>query len=177
MSLLPAIAPDRLSLRPHHLINNQWMLLAAGDFAAGTWNAMTVAWGSFGTMWGLPFAQVVVRPQRYTREFMDAYDTFTLTAYPKAFHAALEVMGSRSGRQGDKAAASGLTPVAAEHVAAPAFAEAELVLECRKLYAQRMTPEAILDDRAKRCYPQADYHHIYFGEIVCARGVAAYAAG
>jgi len=177
MPSLPAIAPDRLTVRPHHLFNNQWLLLAAGDFATGAWNAMTVAWGSLGTMWGLPFAQVVVRPQRYTREFLDASDTFTLTAYPKAYHAALEIMGSRSGRQGNKAVAAGLTPVACERVAAPAFEEAELVLECRKLFMQRMSPEALLDERARRCYPQADYHHVYFGEIVCARGVPAYAAG
>ena len=62
-------------------------------------------------------------------------------------------------------------------VAAPAFEEAELVLECRKLFMQRMSTESLLDERARRCYPQADYHHVYFGEIVCARGVPAYAAG
>lgn len=175
--VLQPISPAHLAVRPHQLFNTQWLLLAAGDYPAGAWNAMTIAWGSLGTMWGLPFAQVVVRPQRYTREFMDAYGTFTLTAFPKAYHAALETMGSRSGRKGDKAAAAGLTPVASEKVAAPAFAEAELVIECRKLFAQDMTREAFLDERAVACYPNADYHRIYYGEIVSVRGTTLYAAG
>jgi flavin reductase (DIM6/NTAB) family NADH-FMN oxidoreductase RutF len=174
---LETIAPDRFRLCPHHLLNTQWLLLAAGDFAQGRWNAMTIAWGAFGTMWGLPFAQVVVRPQRYTREFLEAFDTFTLTAFPKAYRAALETMGSRSGRQGNKAAAAGLTPVAATQVAAPVFQEAELAVECRKLFAQDMTPAALLDPRAAACYPSADYHRVYYGEIVAVRGESKYAAG
>ena len=173
---LSPIAPDRLVVRPHYLFNTQWMLLAAGEYPVGNWNAMTIAWGSLGTMWGMPFAQVVVRPQRYTREFMDAFDTFTLTVFPRAFHAALETMGARSGRQGDKAFAAGLTPMAAEKVSAPVFEEAELVLECRKLFAQDMTPEAFVDPRAAGCYPQGDYHRSYYGEIVAARGTPQYAA-
>ena len=174
MQELKQIAPDRLAVSPHRLFNNQWLLLAAGDLSIGRWNAMTISWGSLGTMWGLPFAQVVVRPQRYTHEFMEKFDSFTLCVFPRASRAALEVMGSRSGRQGCKAQAAGLTPVAAAQVAAPAFAEAELILECRKLFMQSMTPAALLDERARRCYPQADYHDMYFGEIVNIRGIPAY---
>jgi len=174
---LQPIAPNKLALRPHHDLNDRWMLLAAGDYAAGEWNAMTISWGAFGTIWGLPYAQVNVRPQRYTFEFMEAHESFTLCAFPARFRTALEIMGSRSGRQGDKAAAAGLTPLAAKAVAAPVFAEAELVLECRKLYSQPMTLDGMLDARARNCYKQSDLHTIYYGEIVEARGVAAYVAG
>ncbi len=176
MQELKQIAPAKLNVAPHQLFNSQWLLLAAGDFSIDRWNAMTISWGSLGTMWGLPFAQVVVRPQRYTHEFMENFDSFTLSVFPRAYRAALEVMGSRSGRQGGKAQAAGITPVAAEQVAAPVFAEAELVLECRKLFVQRMTPDALRDERARRCYPQDDYHDVYFGEIVNIRGIPAYEA-
>ena len=104
------IPVNDLSVRSHHLWAEQWMLLTAGDFAAGKFNTMTVAWGSLGTMWAKPFAQVVVRPSRYTRGFMEAYDSFTLSAFPEEQREALNLLGTRSGRDGDKIAASGLTP-------------------------------------------------------------------
>ena len=103
---------DDFRARVHHLWADQWLLLTSGDFAAGHFNAMTVAWGSLGVMWGKPFAQVVVRPVRYTYEFMERYDTFTLCAFAKAHRSQLSLLGSRSGRDGNKIAASGLTPVA-----------------------------------------------------------------
>ena len=174
MSKLHPIDPSDLRLRPHHLWSRQWLLLAAGDFAARDFNAMTVGWGSIGTMWGKPFAQVVVRPTRHTRGFIDRHDTFTLCAFPERCRPALQLLGSISGRDGDKIAASGLTPVAAERVAAPVFAEAELSIECRKLYAQEMDPADFLDDGIAKLYPARDYHRIYFGEIVALRGTDAY---
>jgi hypothetical protein len=115
------------------LFEVQWMLLTSGDFDAGKFNSMTISWGSMGVMWGRPFAQVVVRPVRYTYQFMETYDTFTLTAFPRQYHKALSLLGTASGRDGDKIAQSGLTPVASSCVAAPGFAEAELVIECRKI--------------------------------------------
>lgn len=170
------IPPDELVLRPHALWGRQWLLLAAGDFAAKRYNCMTVAWGSLGTMWNRPFAQVVVRPTRYTYEFMAAYDTFTLCAFPEALRPALQLLGSRSGRDGDKIAAAGLTPVAASRVAAPAFAEAELVLECRRLYWQDLDPSHWCDPAIEDQYPQRDYHRVTFGEILAVRGTEAHRA-
>jgi len=150
------------------------MLLTAGDFGAGKFNTMAVGWGSLGTMWGKPFAQVVVRPGRYTREFMEEYDTFTLCAFPEEYRKAVELLGTRSGRDVDKIAESGLTPVAASTVAAPGFAEAELVIECQKIYWQDMDPGNFLDPGIQGNYPQKDYHRIYFGEIVAVSGADAY---
>ena len=72
---------DDLQVRTHHLWNKQWLLLTAGDFEAGRFNSMTIGWGSLGTMWGRPFAQVVVRPTRYTYEFMEKYDSFTVRVF------------------------------------------------------------------------------------------------
>ncbi len=160
-----------LQVRSHHLWATQWMLLTAGDFTQKRFNCMTVAWGSMGTMWGKPFAQVVVRPSRYTFEFMEEYDTFTLCAFPEEQRKALQLLGIKSGRDGDKIAESGLTPEAATVVTAPCYAEAELVIECRKIYWQDMDAANFLDPAIERNYPQQDYHRIYFGEMVAVTGV------
>ncbi|NQT40714.1 MAG: flavin reductase, partial [Planctomycetes bacterium] len=135
-----SIPLDQLQARVHDLWANQWLLLTAGDFSTGHFNTMTVGWGSLGTMWGKPFAQVVVRPVRYTFEFIEQYDTFTLCAFGPSHRPALQLLGTRSGRDGDKIADAGLTPTASTEIAAPGFAEAELTLQCRKIYWDDMKP-------------------------------------
>ena len=167
---MKAIPVADLVCRPHHLWSQQWLLLTAGDFRSGAFNAMTVGWGSLGTMWGRPFVQVVVRPGRHTRKFIDARDSFTLCAFPERYRQALQLLGTRSGREGDKLAAAGLTPVASQQVAAPGYAEAELSVECRKMYEQEMDPAGFLDASIEKQYPARDYHRIYFGEILAVYG-------
>lgn len=152
----------------------QWLLLSSGDFQTGHFNTMTVAWGSFGTMWKKPFVQVVVRPTRYTYEFMNSYDAFTLCAFPKQYQQDLLLLGSKSGRDGDKIAETALTPIAASQVAAPGFAEAELIVECRKIYWDDFEPGQFLDPSIESNYPQKDYHRVYFGEIVSITGKDTY---
>lgn len=166
----------QLKVQPHPLFHTQWALLTAGDFAAGHFNAMTIGWGALGTMWSKPFAFVAVRHSRYTYEFMEQYDTFTLSVFPSEHHAALSLLGSRSGREGDKIAAAGLTPEAAQIVAAPAFSEAEIVLECQKMYANDLDPALFLSESIQKHYPHQDYHRIYYGEIVSASAAEAYVA-
>lgn len=167
---MQTILAHQLACNPFFLFDRQWMLLTAGDFKAGDFNCMTVSWGSLGILWGRPFAQVVVRPTRYTHEFMQKYDTFTLCAFPLAHRDALQILGSRSGRDADKIAESGLTPIAAEMVDAPGFSQAELVFECRKMYFDDIRKQHFLDPDIDRNYPQKDYHTIYYGEIVNLRG-------
>jgi len=163
---LQPIPFDEFAVKPFHVWTDRWLLLTAGDFAAGRYNAMTVGWGSLGVMWGRPFAQVVVRPVRHTYQFTEQYDTFTLCAFPEQYRSALALLGSRSGRDGDKIAAAGLTPIASTQVAAPSFAEADLIIECRKIYWADFTPAHFLDPEIEANYPQKDYHRSYFGEIL-----------
>ncbi len=163
-----------LCLRPVHLLERNWMLLAAGDLAAGQYNAMTVSWGFFGNIWNIPCALVPVRPSRYTFGFLQKYPTFTLSALPPAFHDLLDLVGSRSGRNGDKIAAAGLTPQPSLEVAAPSFAEAELVLECRRLYWDDLEKERMVDSRLLSFYQADDIHRMFIGEILAAAGTAAY---
>ena len=165
---------EQLSVQPYTLWDKQWFVLAAGDFTARQFNAMTVSWGFLGVMWDKMIAQVVVRPHRYTFEFIEKYPTYTLNTFAPAFRPALNLLGSRSGRDGDKIADSGLTPQRAAKVAAPCFEQAELVLECRKLYWQDIDPTHFLDPQLDRNYPRKDYHRAFYGEIVAAAGVPAY---
>jgi flavin reductase (DIM6/NTAB) family NADH-FMN oxidoreductase RutF len=167
---------DDLLARAHYLWAKQWLLLTAGDFESGHFNTMTVGWGSIGTMWGRPFAQVVVRPVRYTYSFMERYDTFTLCVFSETYRGAVNLLGTKSGRDGDKIAQAGLTPIPSERVAAPGFAEAELVLECRKIYWDDMDPAHFLDPRIEGNYPQKDYHRIYYGQILAIFGDTLYQA-
>ncbi len=168
------IAFEDFSVRTHQLWLKQWLLLTAGDFEAGRYNTMTVGWGSFGTMWNKPFAQVVVRPGRHTFGFMEKYDTFTLTAFPETAREALKLLGSASGKDGDKIAQAHLTPEASTRIAAPAFAEADLVVECKKIYWDDMKPDQFQTPAIEKFYPENDYHRIYFGEILAISGADRY---
>ncbi len=160
------IPPMDLALRPFQQWDKGWFALTAGDFAAGKFNAMTVSWGSLGIMWGRPFAQVVVRPTRFTHRFTEEYGDFTLCAFPERYRKALNILGSQSGRDGDKIAAAGLTPVASRFVASPAFDEAELIFECRKIYTSKIDPVGFMDSTIDANYSGGDYHRVYFGQVL-----------
>jgi len=160
------IAPMDLALHPFHQWDKGWFALTAGDFSAQKFNAMTVSWGSLGIMWNRPFAQAVVRPTRFTYGFTEAFDNFTLCAFPEQYRKALNILGSRSGRDGDKIAAAGLTPVASQFVSSPAFAEAELVFECRKIYVGKIDPSGFQDAAIDGNYSGGDYHQVYFGQVL-----------
>jgi flavin reductase (DIM6/NTAB) family NADH-FMN oxidoreductase RutF len=166
-----SISFDNLLTKTHDLWAHQYFLLTSGDFTKSHFNTMTVAWGSLGYLWEKPFAQVFVRPQRYTYEFMEQYPTFTLCAFPQSYREALEMLGTQSGRDGDKIAESRLTPIASQKVAAPSFAEAELIIECRKIYWQDLDSTHFLDSKIHKNYAMKDYHRIYFGEVVAIEGM------
>jgi len=169
MSLI-TIPADKFIVNNVDLWANKWMLLTAGDLEKDSFNTMTVAWGSLGVIWNKPFAQVVVRPTRYTYNFMEQFDTFTLCAFPEKYRKALNLLGTKSGRDGDKIAESGLQPLASSKVAAPAFAEAELIIECRKIYWSDFDPDHFHDPSININYPLRDYHRVYFGEIITILG-------
>ena len=142
-------------------ISEEWMLITAGDEKA--YNMMTASWGFVGQMWGKRGAVAAIRPNRYTKEFVDKCDTFTLSFYgdeaKKTIHS---VCGNQSGRDIDKAAACGLTPVFSD--GGVYFDNARLVLVCKKLYVSEMDPEKIIDKSIEKWYDN-DYHVFYIGEI------------
>jgi flavin reductase (DIM6/NTAB) family NADH-FMN oxidoreductase RutF len=165
------IAIDDFSIKPIHQFDKGWFLLTAGDLAGKVFNAMTVSWGGIGYIWRRPIVQVVVRPTRYTYQFMEEYDSFTLCAFPEDNRDALSLLGSKSGRNGDKILESGLTPIASQKVAVPGYAEAELIIECRKIYWGDIDPQHFLSADIHQNYHLKDYHRFYFGEILHLEGV------
>ena len=124
------------------LIGDRWMLITAGT--AERCNTMTASWGGLGVLWGAPAATIYLRPQRYTKEFVDREEYFTLAFFGEEQRKALTLCGSKSGREVDKVAECGFT-VAAGEGNAPYFEQAELVLVCRKLFRQAMDESCFLD--------------------------------
>ncbi len=172
MEILQNIPPLEFLTRINHLFDKQWFLLTCGDLEKQHFNTMTISWGSLGIMWNKPFAMVVVRPTRHTYGFMNQYEDFTLSAFPQKYRRDLSLLGSVSGRDTDKIAQTGLHPAASEIVRSPAFEEAELILECKKIYWDDMKPENFLDPSIFKHYKKNDEHRIYFGEVLNIQGVS-----
>lgn len=159
-----------LTVKAHTIWNETWFLLTCGDFSINKFNTMTVSWGSIGILWNKPIVQVVVRPSRFTHEFMQAYPDFSLCALPEKHRKALQLLGSTSGRDRDKVTDSGLTACRGSLIQSPCFAEAKLVIECRKIYTDLFDPQNFLDPAIEKHYPGADYHQVYIGEVLTIRG-------
>ena len=167
---IQTIAPKDLSVKIHSLWDKGWFLLSAGSFTEGKFNCMTISWGWMGNIWNKPVVQVLVRPTRYTYGFMESNPDFTICAFPNQYRKALNLLGAKSGRDGDKVKESGLTPCKSSVVTAPSYIEANLVIECRKIYTDVIKPQGFIDGSIESHYPLADYHKIYYGEILTLRG-------
>ena len=139
-------------------------LLAAGNKKHS--NAMTIGWGGIGTLWGKPALTVYVAEKRYTKKIIDDSEYFTVMAFDDEHKNVLQYMGTKSGRDGDKAKALGLHT---EYTAngAPYYTEAKMVIECKIMYA------APLDQKGHKDVPKKFYnrfnagiHTMYIGEVV-----------
>jgi flavin reductase (DIM6/NTAB) family NADH-FMN oxidoreductase RutF len=159
------VDPTRLTLRPFELLDLEWALLVTG---ATRPNLMTVSWGGFGTLWQRPVATVYVRPTRFTHGLLEAHPEFTLNFLPNGYHEALDFCGTRSGRDLDKWSATGLGQHPSERVAVPRVVQAHLALECRVLATVDVDPKRFLDAEIQDLYPRADYHRVFFGEVLAA---------
>jgi flavin reductase (DIM6/NTAB) family NADH-FMN oxidoreductase RutF len=132
----------------------------------GKVNTMTAGWGGLGVMWGSNVVYVVVRDSRYTKEFMDASDTFSLTFFDREhYHSTLKFLGCVSGRDEDKIKEARLTLQHEKGI--PFFDEGNLVILCRKLSVTPILPQQFTDKEIdKKWYADKDYHSLYIGEIV-----------
>lgn len=154
---------EELSFNPFEKIGKQWMLITAGD--ENKCNTMTASWGGVGIMWGKNVVTAYIRPQRYTKEFVDNNDEFTISFLPEENRKALNVCGTVSGRdRKDKWKEAGLHPYYTDSTAA--VEEAEMIFVCRKLYHQEMYPECFVAEECDtKWYPEHDYHTMYIAEI------------
>lgn len=162
MDEFKTITADQFRKNPFQLIGKDWMLITAGNEEKV--NTMTASWGGLGVMYGKNVAFVVIRPQRYTKEFVDREETFSLSFFDKEYRKTLNYLGTVSGRNEDKIAKSGLTLV--RHEATPYFDEAELVLLCRKLFRQPLSTDGLLEEKLNTTwYRNGDYHTLYIAEV------------
>ena len=148
------------------LIGKEWMLITAGD--KERFNTMTASWGGVGYLWNRPVAFVFVRPERYTYEFIERRDAFTLSFLGPEHREAYRICGSKSGRDTDKIAEAGLTPLPTES-GNMTFAQSRLTLECRTLYAEMLNEKLFVDPTVYPKWYGAAHggdHKMYIAEIL-----------
>lgn len=156
------MSPIQINENVFKLIGSDWMLITAETDKMV--NTMTASWGGFGVLWNVSVAYVVIRPQRYTKKFIDNSDSFSLSFFDNSCKRQLSYLGSVSGRDEDKIAVSKLTVVHGE--SAPYFKEAELVVICKKLFGQPLSESGFIDKSiVGKFYPNSDFHTLYIGEI------------
>lgn len=157
------IKAEELTMNPFTKIGKEWLLITAGN--EEKCNTMTASWGSMGVMWGKNAVTIYIRPQRYTKEFVDREESFTISVLPEQYRKALNYCGTVSGKGIDKIKEAGLTPCFVEGTAG--IAEAEMVMVCRKMYHDDIKPECF-DETANdgKWYPEKDYHTMYIAEVV-----------
>ena len=143
-------------------IDKQWMLISATDGERA--NTMTASWGAMGILWHKPVAICFIRPQRYTYQFTEKSDYLSLAFLGEEYRDALVFCGRNSGRDGDKFERSGLTCAYTES-GVPYPEEAQMVMICRKLYADDMKKSAFIDTDMFKHYPIDDFHRVYICEI------------
>ena len=141
--------------------DKEWALLTAGK--KDDFNTMTVSWGGLGTLWGKDVVTIYVRTSRYTHEYVDNNDYFTLAFFPEKYKSILGVLGSKSGREMDKMHESGLTAVEIED--GVTFSEATMTFRCKKLYKQTMDIESMPTDIAEKFYENDAMHDMYIAEV------------
>jgi flavin reductase (DIM6/NTAB) family NADH-FMN oxidoreductase RutF len=156
------INPNELTENVFKLIGEDWTLITAGK--QDDFNTMTASWGGMGVLWHKPVTTVYIRPTRYTNEFVDKNEIFTLSFFEDKYRDALTICGTISGRDEDKTAIVGLhgEPLPDGGLS---YREARLAISCRKMYQDTFKPENFLDSGIERNYPKKDYHNIYIGEI------------
>lgn len=161
MNNFKEISSKELAFTPFDM-KDEWMLVTAEK--DGKVNTMTASWGGFGVMWNKEVAFIVIRPQRYTKEFVDSADSFSLTFFDKSYLKKLAYLGKASGRDENKIEKAELTITHDGDV--PFFEEAHTAIFAKKLYVQRMGGEHFLDrEIIPRWFPENDFHFLYIAEI------------
>ncbi|MEG0823501.1 MAG: flavin reductase [Erysipelotrichaceae bacterium] len=149
-------------MNPFEMIGKQWMLVTAKN--NDKVNTMTASWGGLGVMWGKEVAFVVIRPQRYTKEFIDASNELSLSFYKEEYRKALSYFGSVSGKDEDKINKMGFHTLYKDGI--PYFEEAETILFGKVLYKQPMEAKFLIEqDIDSKWYSNHDYHELYIVEI------------
>ena len=151
-----------IDLNPFTKFNNEWALISTGN--KSKYNTMTVSWGGLGVFWHKQVAMIFIRESRYTKEFLDSGDLFSISFLDEEYRDALKLCGEKSGRDVDKFAEAGLTPCFRHNIPYPD--EANLVLLCNKLIAVPLTEDLIPKKAMDKFYADKDMHTMYLAEII-----------
>mgnify|MGYP000788837680 CR=1 FL=1 len=143
------------------MISDDWMLITAGDESG--WNTMTASWGGLGEIWGKDAAFAFIRPQRYTLGFVEKSGLFTLSFFGGKYKDEMKICGSKSGRDIDKSAETGLKPVFIDSTTG--IEQAEVIMVCRTMAVQQIDPEGFIDPSVMKWYPENDFHKVFIGAI------------
>ena len=144
------------------------LLLGSYD-AQGQPNAMAIGWGTIGSVWSMPLWVVLVRPSRYTYQCIEHSGGFTVNVPGADLAEAVEICGTRSGRDGDKLADAHLTAERGANVLAPTLAERPIVYECRVVHRNDVVPDQLVKELMDGPYANGDYHRVYYGRILSAK--------
>lgn len=156
------VSVDTLNLNPFKSISKDWLLVTSGN--EEKFNTMTVSWGGLGFIWNKNVAFTFIRPQRYTFEFMEKNEYYTLSFLGCEDKDILKYCGKFSGRDVDKIKETGLVPIFENDYTY--FDQSKLVFVCNKIYTDNIDPKNFLVEEIEKNYPQKDYHKIFVGEIV-----------
>lgn len=159
------ISPDKLNENAIKLIAEDWMLISAGKI--DNYNNMTASWGGLGNLWNKPVAFIFVRPPRYTYKFIEQNEYFTICFFEEKYRSILQLAGSKSGREINKMKDLGITVIESKNKSV-FYAEAKIVIECKKIYFQDINPDNFLSGNIIKHYPKRDFHRMYVGEIISA---------
>ncbi len=144
------------------LIGKDYMLVTAGNNESN--NCLTASWGGMGYLWNKPVATIYIRPQRYTKEFIEREEYFTLSFFDESYKKMFAYCGSKSGRDVNKVKECNLTTFETKN-GSIAYTEARLVIECKKVFAAPFEEKNFIDKSLLSNYTAKDYHIQYIGEI------------
>lgn len=163
MHTFEQIPIDLIELNPFTKIGQEWALVTAGTKTAV--NTMTISWGGMGVLWGKNVAFVFVRDSRYTKEFLDKNEFFSISFLSEKYRAALKYCGSHTGRSKNKIEQAGLTLAFRHNI--PYIDEGNFVLLCEKMSATRITETSFcLPEIKEKWYSDNDMHTMYIAEII-----------
>jgi flavin reductase (DIM6/NTAB) family NADH-FMN oxidoreductase RutF len=157
-----SISPEKITDNTFTLIGTEWMLITGGTIQKH--NCMTASWCGFGVLWHKPVVFVFVRPQRYTYEFLQNNEFFTLSFFDLPYKPQLQFCGTKSGRDFDKAKECNFSVIETKNKAI-GYEQAKLIIECKTLFSQQLSQENFIDTTPLHHYSQGDFHVQIIAEI------------
>ena len=116
--------------KPGNMLNPVPAVMVSVTDKEGKSNIITVAWA--GTVCtNPPMVSISVRPSRYSYQILEETGEFVINLTNESLVKACDYCGVVSGRDVDKFAKTGLTPIPMEHVHAMGIEESPVNMECK----------------------------------------------